>query len=350
MKEIVRRAVSFTVKLCTISIKTCGLPIRRELWLVVSALAIVVSSCYLVLTWGIVGGEGTEGNQQLGTIAQQIAVSCQTTDPILAAAEFFPTSPESPRGGEMSAVGFSKAHNVLRLASQASTGAVYGLAYDAIRGHLYAAAFHKRANMFGPAGPGAIYDVDLNTVAATGTVSVLSRIGAGVDEHAYNDRSPFSDRSGDAVGRSSLGDLEFDDRSDALFVTNLYDRRIYRISASSGHILGSFPQGASHEPWAGNARPMGLGYKDGWLYHGVVDSRRTLSGARVAVRPSVTEFRGDGSEMAEVVSFDFSYSRTPTWEPWSPIGEGKSRARNPVVGDRVSARWQSPDWDTRYWW
>ena len=49
------------------------------------------------------------------------------------------------------------------LAPEPPVGGVFGLAYDWRREVLYAAAFHKRVVRYGPAGPGAIYQLDMNT-------------------------------------------------------------------------------------------------------------------------------------------------------------------------------------------
>ncbi len=116
----------------------------------------------------------------------------------------------------------------------------------------------------------------------------------------------------------SLGDIEVDEAGSTLFVMNLFDRRIWRLSLPDGRVLGSFDHGAAGEPWAENARPFGLGFKDGWLYHGLVDSRQlpALPGSLTAY---VYRSRPDGSQMEQVLALDLDYSRPFPWRAWPPI-------------------------------
>lgn len=81
-------------------------------------------------------------------------------------------------------------------------------------------------------------------------------------------------------------------------------------------MLGSFSHGAVHEPWAENARPFGLAYGQGWLYHGVVNTRAQDPpiGELVA---HVYRSRADGAEMSLVARFGLDYPRDPPWQDWT---------------------------------
>ncbi|MFQ5459733.1 MAG: YncE family protein, partial [Anaerolineae bacterium] len=184
------------------------------------------------------------------------------------------------------------------LASQLDVGATYGLAYDLGRGHVYAAAYHKRSAPFGPGGPGAIYRIDL----ATGAVEQWRTVDAGPDLH---DGSALDQLAATWVGRVSLGDIELDDTASTLFVMNLFDGRVHRFSVPDGRWLGSFDASG---PWA--PHPFGLGYRAGWVYVGLTND---------APEGVVVRARADGSQMEEVLRFGLSYRHQPPWGPWRPV-------------------------------
>jgi Mg-chelatase subunit ChlD len=227
------------------------------------------------------------------------------------------------------------------LATVAQVGAVYGLAYDAPRHQLYAAAYLKRMAWFGPGGPGQIYRMDFNT----GRVTQWARLPAGTDHH-----SGAQDLDAGAtlhVGRSSLGDIELDDAGTTLFVSNMEDAHIWRIAVPDGTVLGSFPLGAAGESWAAQGRLFGLGFHDGWLYHGVID----LTGASLGVTGAVGHIyrsRADGSEMRDVARFALE----PDTGSWVPDGAGLSDIEftpdgDLIVGLRNRAVDTNPRWTGR---
>lgn len=212
------------------------------------------------------------------------------------------------------------------LARHADVGNVNGVAYDQRRHHVYVAASHKVLTAFGPGGTGAIYQVDLNT----GSVAEFARLAAGPDHHS----DVFRDRgAGTWVGRTSLGDIDVDDTSSSLFAVNLEDRRIYRFSLEDGHAMGSFAHGAAAEPWAPNARPFGLGFRDGWVFHGVVDSRENpnLPGGLAGY---VYRSRADGTDMRQVLRVDLTYGRNVAWRAWADFPESQfPTPAQPTIAD-----------------
>ena len=194
------------------------------------------------------------------------------------------------------------------LAPGAQLGPLYGLAVDRRRGQVYAAATLDGWRQIGAGGPGAVYQIDV----ASGQVNLFARLGAGADPGHLPPSDPAPAR---LAGKIGLGDVELDETMSVLFVTNLFDRRIYRYAVPGGTLLGGFAHGAAGEPWAANARVMGLGYRDGWLYHGVVDSREdsALPGTFAGY---VYRSRGDGSELIEVARLALDYRRQNPWEAW----------------------------------
>jgi len=205
------------------------------------------------------------------------------------------------------------------LATQEQVGSTFGLAYDPYHNQLYAAAYYRLGLALGPGGTGAIYRIDLGT----GDVGQWANLDGGPEHRSGTFSQQFK-----WVGKAALGDIELSRDGTALFVTNLFDRRIYRLSVPDGEVLGSFPHGASGEAWAPNARPFGLGVREEWLYHGLVDSREdpTLPGTLEAY---VYQSRPDGSEMTLVARVSLGYARLPTWKPWVDVPAVRTTWRLP---------------------
>ncbi len=207
------------------------------------------------------------------------------------------------------------------LASYEDVGTVWGLAYHSGERAVYAAAFHKRQLPFGPGGPGAIYRVDLTD----GRVSLFATVpNVGPDTH---EKGPLTmdDAAVPGVGRTSLGDLELSPDGTELAVVNLDDRRIYRYSVPAGVLLGSFAHGAQAESWAGEARPFGLGYYEGELFHAVVRSAEE-SGDATVLSAFVYGSAPDGEGMTLAASVDLSYDRPGwtdpdeyNWKQWTDV-------------------------------
>jgi hypothetical protein len=191
------------------------------------------------------------------------------------------------------------------LATFRDTGAVWGLAYSRSDAAVYAGTFHKRAMPYGPEGPGAIYRIDLGT----GEVSHFATVPNAGDRQRGSPMSrgdrDFDRARGRDVGKVALGDMDFSDDESLLFVTNLHDTKIYRFEMPSGNLLGGFEHGAAHEVWQRDARPFGLAFHNGHVYHGVVNSRG--AGSEFVAR--VYRSDPDGSNMAVVANLELNYRR-----------------------------------------
>ncbi len=191
------------------------------------------------------------------------------------------------------------------LANYRQVGTVWGLAYSSHEPAIYAATYHKRAMPYGPEGAGAIYRVDLKT----GSVSAFAQIpnaGARSRGSSFPDGTRDFDGTGARqVGRTALGDLDINADETELFVTNLADGKIYRVALSGGTIVGSFDHGAVGEPWADSARPFGLAFHNGKLFHGVVNSL----GSGATFVANIYRSEPDGSDMTQVASLGLTYAR-----------------------------------------
>lgn len=164
-------------------------------------------------------------------------------------------------------------------------GSVYGLAVHRAGNKLFSAAFTKRHVGFGTGGPGGIYITDL----ATNTSSLFTTLNAGADPHETLPASAsVSNRdvtAYDAVGKTSLGDVEISDDGRMLYVVNLFDRRIYLIpivqtgaGASAMLSPGTITSVPVPNPGCANEthRPFALKVSRGKLYVGMVCSNESL--------------------------------------------------------------------------
>jgi hypothetical protein len=229
---------------------------------------------------------------------------CGTTNPYVAVARFAATPdgvpgdgvppPDAPAVVALRDTPGDDADAPVVLATHGQVGAVFGLAYDAVRGHLYAASYHKRGAPFGPGGPGAIYRID----TASGDVSTWAQLDAGPDRHTWRDDD---EGAGDWVGVSSLGGIAVSDDGTELAVANLYHGRIDRLSLPDGRLLGTFRHGGFDTRWRLGARLHALTVHGGWLYHGVLDEDGdSVEGDVEGPVVHVFRSRADGSELEPV--------------------------------------------------
>jgi hypothetical protein len=231
----------------------------------------------------------------------------------------------------------------MTLATVSQVGACYGLAYDPATEILYAAALQKRGTHFGPAGPGGIYAIDLQSSSVRTFATVPN---AGTNAHdPSNDYHPDIPAR-EPTGKNSLGDLDLSPDGRELAVVNLFDRRIYRYSVADGQLLGSFAHGASAESWAEDARPYGLGYYGDRLYHGVVRSAQSTQNFQ-QLAAYVYESAYDGSDMRQVASTPLRFERgwiwpnegRAIWNPWrdppGSITTNSGRYPQPMLSDIV---------------
>jgi SdrD B-like domain len=200
-------------------------------------------------------------------------------------------------------------------ATENQIGTTYGLAWDPNKKNLFAAAFMRRHTGFGPGGTGAIYRIeDPGKTPSTKTVSIYADLNtlfgagtAGIDTHptgaagcsgdrAYDSRNPGSSApmtacqgawmhdsaTYAAVGKSSLGDIDISEDGSMLYVVNLFDRKLYRMSATTAPVtsadvstlvIPSAASGTTYKCAANDSRPFAVTIHDGVGYLGVVCSK-----------------------------------------------------------------------------
>ncbi|MFF2951461.1 SdrD B-like domain-containing protein [Kitasatospora sp. NPDC057965] len=171
------------------------------------------------------------------------------------------------------------------LATNAETGAVYGIGWSKSGKRLFSSALAKRDTTYGPGGAGAIYVTD----PANRTTSLFTTVpdtGAATHGVGASDDAFLA-----APGKESLGALKLSEDGRDLFVVNLNNRRLYRYDATKA--TASAPQASYPIPDPGcpspaDWRPFGLGVQDGVGYLGGVcsgESTGKASDLRAVVLP-----------------------------------------------------------------
>ncbi|MCY7356496.1 MAG: hypothetical protein LH609_03335, partial [Rudanella sp.] len=216
-------------------------------------------------------------------------------------------------------------HQLMVRAKQ--VGTTLGLAYARTTKKLYAAAFFKKHAGFGPGGPGAIYVSDANSTSTV--ITTITVPGATTNAHNTANYNRDNDNIGwDAVGKTSLGGMDFSDDEDTLYVMNLQNRTLYALNPTSGSVfsnqavpLSPLPPGC---PTAGDVRPFAVEYHRGKVYVGVVCSAESSNAATdlkayvYTVNPATLAFA-----TAPVFQMNLNYPRGKAastgpadWLPW----------------------------------
>ncbi len=169
------------------------------------------------------------------------------------------------------------------LATAAEIGSTWGVAYDAKRSVIYAAAFLKRHIGMGPNGPGAIYTIDpsggsspsllvdfvtqgINVGQANIPSNAARNLPADKTLNSY-DHAVFND-----IAKVSFGDIDISPDQNSLYVVNLFDRLVYQVDLNSPTSITALPAFPNPSCTNGVARPFGLEICKGKLLLGVVCS------------------------------------------------------------------------------
>ena len=228
----------------------------------------------------------------------------------------------------------------------AQTGALWGVAYQKRSKKLFSSAVVKRHAGLGPQGLGGIYIADMtnNTTAPFVNASNLG-INVGNNANFQNGANrdmrgglfcPNADKVGfDNVGKAGIGDLDISDDGSKLYFVNLLDRKVYSLNidpnnptAGTTSVQGSWsvPSNCSN---AGDNRPWGLKYYQGFLYVGTVCSAES-SQSKADLKANVYKIDPNavGSTPTLVLSFPLNYNKGITdnacttnpskdWNPWT---------------------------------
>ncbi|HRR07955.1 MAG TPA: SdrD B-like domain-containing protein, partial [Rhodothermales bacterium] len=233
------------------------------------------------------------------------------------------------QGGAASIAQRQVGHTTLALAGQ--VGTLWGNAYGKHAERLFVSAFLRRHAGMGPGGPGAIYMINPTSPNLTGNLLFANLDALGFPTHAasgaYNIKSntarnlvaqplftPSTDADAyDQVGKTSLGDLDISENGQFLFVTNLFDRKLYRIDLqnpitpqvpTAAQITSySIPDPCTGVANAGEYRPFGLKVFKGKLYAGIMCSGQDASNNEIGTSATMS---------LHLFAFDLGTTNTPT--------------------------------------
>lgn len=225
--------------------------------------------------------------------------------------------------------------NITKLANQTQAGALYGVAYDRATQKLYSGSFLKRhvgLPDLNNDGKGDLANIFVTNIATNTTTLWLDLTSLGLNfgtigndtsrglkglNEASNDPTTFP-----LIGKAGIGDMDLSDDGKTLYLTNLFDKKLYAIDVATKTLKGSWtvPQTCSNN----ESINFGLKYYQGNIYVGQVCTAQT---SQISADLKATVYKFDGSSFSSVLSFPLDYARgyifincaTPglsKWHPW----------------------------------
>lgn len=304
------------------------------------------------------------------------------------------------------------APNRIPLARASETGSIWGNAYSKYANKIFVSAVLRRHSGMGPLGSGGIYMIDptlplgsavsnfldldaigiatktsgyttqpftfptvyagcnsgfypiLSDPAVAPRVPFTTQIGSNADRGLPNIQAPSNDYAAfSQIGKVSLGDIDISDDGRYLFVTNLFDQKIYRIdlTSASNPVAPTLANVATKvTSWSlppvtainGTLRPWGLKSKGDSLFVGIVADNGNeyfLNGSQASgkLMGYVYGLNTTTSGWTQKVSFDFANRPYKTtlgdsrwWGSWwdSPYntsnnGPGEKLNPQPIISD-----------------
>jgi hypothetical protein len=211
-----------------------------------------------------------------------------------------------------------------------NVGAVWGVAYQASSDKLFSAAFLKRHAGWGSLGSGGIYITNSAKTASPVSTTFVSLDALGFPTGGfsrYGFTGDITQPSTDVaaftqIGKVGLGDLDISTDEKYLYVTNLFDRKVYRIFVNSPAVVPtaanvtsfSVPNPCSN----GDYRPFAVKFHNNKVYVGVICSEESTQ-IQGNLSASVYEFNPDGTSPKLVLNVDLDYKHGYVWSDQSTV-------------------------------
>ncbi|WP_308873452.1 SdrD B-like domain-containing protein [Thiothrix subterranea] len=255
-------------------------------------------------------------------------------------------------------------------ANTSQTGALWGLAYQKTTKTLYASAAMRRFSGFGTLGTGGIYKVDMTdpNAAYTGASTYVDLRAIGIDTGndvrvatdscnnlATGAWSPSHDVAAwDKVGKVGVGDIDYDEPNNRLWLINLNDRKLYGIgnvspstAPTAANVLGGYTVNlpSPYTCTSGTFRPWAVKYHRGYVYVGGVCDAATDPYNLSKVRGYVLRFNpaNTAAGFSHVKDFainqprsGFGYTNIGEWSGWLPQADAvnvRPQFHSPIVGN-----------------
>ncbi|NNE65787.1 MAG: hypothetical protein HKN33_04410 [Pyrinomonadaceae bacterium] len=298
-----------------------------------------------------------QNNPILATTCFVGTANGNSTDPVLVS---FPY--ESGTTSTTSSAGVENPTSHTLAVPQNQFGSIWGVAYHKKSERVFASAFTKRHAGFRNANKGTASNDPTGEIFISNkdgsSVSVFlnlnSLFGSNIAGDNPHDTADYVTDSTafDAVGKTALGDIDLSDDGQTLYVTNLWDRKLYAVPLGSGvpsaptvsgdvsvYDLASIMNpgtGATGCPLDGstpggemnlNLRPGGLKWANDRLYVGLTCTAQS-TGNTAHLRAFVYEMNPAGAGSAvQVANFALDYPRgcasdngtscaAAEWQPW----------------------------------
>jgi hypothetical protein len=216
----------------------------------------------------------------------------------------------------------------INLAKHSEVGSVWGIAADGENQKVYSAAFLKRHAGFGKAGISGIYVSDFQSKETTTLLKLLDLgIEVGTDLHedltANLESQSVDGKVFEQIGKVGLGGIDVSDDGKHLFVVNLFDQSLYKISLVNHKDFKKYILPVIDNK-VGNSRPFAVKYYQGNVFVGVINDA-SVSQKKEDLIAKVFRIDADGGDFKEVSSIPLNYARgkvtyslsVSDWNPWT---------------------------------
>ncbi|MBK8722323.1 MAG: hypothetical protein IPL95_08675 [Saprospiraceae bacterium] len=224
-----------------------------------------------------------------------------------------------------------------KLANANQFGAIWGVAYDKKRNKVYSSTVVRHGSGFGPLGIGGIYVTDMTTNTSTPFLDVET-LGIDVGDIGNNSvRGLFSNGnlSQDLdtwakVCKQGIGGIDIDPNGEAIYFTNLFDKKIYKILLDADNNPTTIPTAAdvtfynigneaTYGYTGGNMRPWALKYYNENLYVGIINDA-TNSQNKGDLRASILKIDIQTNTQTTVLEFPLNYTKGSPHSFWPNLG------------------------------
>jgi hypothetical protein len=243
------------------------------------------------------------------------------------------------------------------LATAAQIGSCWGVAHNKYNSKVYTSALIKRFSGLGPGGPtgspnplnapGTIYEINPSIANSGKFFFSMDALGPSYYTHSHTAGNALCVKDNvarglinllgaisadpttfDQVGKTGIGDIELSDDGRYLWLTNLYDQKLYRIdltSATNPIAPTAATASALITSWSlpslptanGVLRPWGLKFYHNKIYVGVVNSGENHltanSTTNVNTNYDATTITGGSFSTGNANILEFNFTGTGTW-------------------------------------
>jgi hypothetical protein len=225
--------------------------------------------------------------------------------------------------------------NPTHVASANQIGATWAVAYQKTTKYAFTGATMRRFAGFGPLGTGGIYKVNMTTPTTPSVSNWIDAKTIGIptgndtrNATAANKLSlapgtPVYDAEAfNQVGKVGIGGMDFNERSDTLWLMNLADRKLYGIknvnpatTPVAADVIGGYavtlPVGYSYVTTAADFRPWAVKYYKGLVYVGAVCSGESTPWNSANLKAYVLSFNpaNPAAGFSYVTEMNLNYTR-----------------------------------------